>query len=348
MELAVKAASAKMADHERATGTTTVRVPGAAGLRGDRGRRGPGDAQRGRRPGRPRAGARRPRPGRRGARRAGRAPGRLRGSRDPRRAVVRARRRTRWPARCGGSTCSAAGCTPTRGPPPPSSTAAGRTCRWPRSISGVVDPPGPDEVRALVDEVLGGVVVGDFADTLFRAAAFARVAAAGRVHDEPPRTDAGLVVRHGRVGLAAAHPRRPARARGAPRDLGSLGQPWVRLDHGHLIDDGPSACRVGRASGRGSPGSQHQPLRAATRREALPARRTTSPAGGDAMASGSRASASATRPPAAALRTEGRRASRSRARSSGPGSPTRTTRPRARTVRCWSSARRATSCSRCS
>jgi hypothetical protein len=49
-------------------------------------------------------------------------------------------------------------------------------------VSGVVEPPGPDEVRALVDEVLGGVVVGDFADTLFRAAAFARVAASGRVH----------------------------------------------------------------------------------------------------------------------------------------------------------------------
>ena len=55
-------------------------------------------------------------------------------------------------------------------------------------ISGVVEPPGPDEVRALVDEVLSGVVVGDFADTLFRAAAFARVAAAGRVHDEPTQT----------------------------------------------------------------------------------------------------------------------------------------------------------------
>lgn len=52
-------------------------------------------------------------------------------------------------------------------------------------VSGVVEPPGPDEVRTLADEVLGGVVVGDFADTLFRAAAFARVAAAGRVHDEP-------------------------------------------------------------------------------------------------------------------------------------------------------------------
>ena len=49
-------------------------------------------------------------------------------------------------------------------------------------VSGVVDPPGPDQVRGLVDEVLGGVVVGDFADTLFRAAAFARGAAAGRVH----------------------------------------------------------------------------------------------------------------------------------------------------------------------
>ncbi len=56
-------------------------------------------------------------------------------------------------------------------------------------VSGVVDPPGPEEVRALVDQVLGGVVVGDFADTLFRAAAFARVAAAGRVHDHDPELD---------------------------------------------------------------------------------------------------------------------------------------------------------------
>lgn len=48
------------------------------------------------------------------------------------------------------------------------------------AISGVEEPPGPDEVRILVDSVLQGVVVGDFADTLFRASAFARVAAAGR------------------------------------------------------------------------------------------------------------------------------------------------------------------------
>lgn len=52
------------------------------------------------------------------------------------------------------------------------------------AISGMEEPPGPIEVRALVDAVLGGVVIGDFADTIFRAAAFARVAAAGRAHAE--------------------------------------------------------------------------------------------------------------------------------------------------------------------
>ncbi len=52
------------------------------------------------------------------------------------------------------------------------------------AISGVSEPPGPDEVRSLVDAVLRGVVVGDFADTLFRASAFARVAAAGRAQSE--------------------------------------------------------------------------------------------------------------------------------------------------------------------
>ena len=49
-------------------------------------------------------------------------------------------------------------------------------------VAGVVEPPGPDEVRNLVDDVLRGVVRGDFADTLFRAAAFTRVAASGRAH----------------------------------------------------------------------------------------------------------------------------------------------------------------------
>lgn len=49
-------------------------------------------------------------------------------------------------------------------------------------VAGICDPPGPADVQWLVDTVLRGIRVGDFADTLFRAAAFARVTAAGRAH----------------------------------------------------------------------------------------------------------------------------------------------------------------------
>ncbi len=49
-----------------------------------------------------------------------------------------------------------------------------------RVVAGVADPPGPDELRTMVDEVLRGIGEGDFADVLFRAAAFARVVATGR------------------------------------------------------------------------------------------------------------------------------------------------------------------------
>ena len=49
-----------------------------------------------------------------------------------------------------------------------------------RVVAGVADPPGPDELRRMVDEVLRGIAHGDFAVTLFRAAAFARIVAAGR------------------------------------------------------------------------------------------------------------------------------------------------------------------------
>lgn len=47
-------------------------------------------------------------------------------------------------------------------------------------VAGVADPPGPDELKAMVDQVLRGIAGGDFADVLFRAAAFARVVAHGR------------------------------------------------------------------------------------------------------------------------------------------------------------------------
>jgi hypothetical protein len=51
-------------------------------------------------------------------------------------------------------------------------------------VAGIPSPPGPEEVRALADDVLRGIRVGDFADTLFRAAAFTHVAAVGRAHLE--------------------------------------------------------------------------------------------------------------------------------------------------------------------
>lgn len=49
-----------------------------------------------------------------------------------------------------------------------------------RVVSGVAEPPGPDEVKAMIDEVLSGIAQRNFADVLLRASAFARVVAAGR------------------------------------------------------------------------------------------------------------------------------------------------------------------------
>ena len=67
--------------------------------------------------------------------------------------------------------------------------AAGRTAAPVHDVvAGVVDPPGPDEVKQLTDTVLRGVVVADLAVTFERAAAFARVVAVGRagLAEDPP------------------------------------------------------------------------------------------------------------------------------------------------------------------
>ena len=47
-------------------------------------------------------------------------------------------------------------------------------------VAGVAEPPGPEELKSMVDQVLRGIAGSDFADVLFRAAAFARVVATGR------------------------------------------------------------------------------------------------------------------------------------------------------------------------
>lgn len=49
-------------------------------------------------------------------------------------------------------------------------------------VAGVAEPPGPEQVMVMIDEVLHGIVRGDFVDVLHRAAAFAHVVATGRAH----------------------------------------------------------------------------------------------------------------------------------------------------------------------
>src|SRR3954454_17872780 len=58
--------------------------------------------------------------------------------------------------------------------------AGRRTAQVAQLVAGVADPPGPEELRTMVDEVLRGIAGSHFADVLFRAAAFARVVSTGR------------------------------------------------------------------------------------------------------------------------------------------------------------------------
>lgn len=85
------------------------------------------------------------------------------------------------------------------------------------AVAGMAEPPGPDEVKALADEILTGVFNGDLAVALERAAAFAAVIAAGRAelaHDrdgtDPATagaltTSAAAMQRTGEDLIASAH-----------------------------------------------------------------------------------------------------------------------------------------------
>jgi hypothetical protein len=64
-----------------------------------------------------------------------------------------------------------------------------RSAQVARVVAGVAEPPGPDQLKAMVDEVLRGIAGSDFADVLLRAAAFARVVATGRAATGAPTTD---------------------------------------------------------------------------------------------------------------------------------------------------------------
>ncbi|WP_263119141.1 hypothetical protein [Cellulomonas sp. RIT-PI-Y] len=53
----------------------------------------------------------------------------------------------------------------------------------PHAVAGVVTPPGPGELREVLDAVLSGVYTGDLAVALERGAAFCRVLATGAAFD---------------------------------------------------------------------------------------------------------------------------------------------------------------------
>jgi hypothetical protein len=64
--------------------------------------------------------------------------------------------------------------------------AGQRSAQVARVVAGVADPPGPEQLKAMVDQVLRGIAGSDFADVLLRAAAFARVVATGRASLSDP------------------------------------------------------------------------------------------------------------------------------------------------------------------
>lgn len=69
-------------------------------------------------------------------------------------------------------------------------------------VAGVGSPPGPDEVRAVVDAILRGVFEGDVSIALHRASAFCRVVAAGRAARAPESSDAALGAEQARLAAA--------------------------------------------------------------------------------------------------------------------------------------------------
>jgi len=58
------------------------------------------------------------------------------------------------------------------------------------AVAGASEPPDPDGISRLVDEILRGVFSGDLAVALERAAAFCRVVSAGRADISPGSTSA--------------------------------------------------------------------------------------------------------------------------------------------------------------
>ena len=93
--------------------------------------------------------------------------------------------------------------------------AAGIQFAEPDHVVAGVEPPGPDEIRLIGDEILRGVFTGDLAVALERAASFCRVVSAGR----------------GQVSVGIAELRRAGHLQDMAADLAACARLWRS---GHL------------------------------------------------------------------------------------------------------------------
>ena len=97
------------------------------------------------------------------------------------------------------------------------------TAAVPHVVAGAADPPTPEALRVLLDEVLHGVFAGDLDVALERAGAFCRVVVAGRVR----RADD---LEQGDPATAAALTRSSAALRDTADDLEAAAALWRTHD----------------------------------------------------------------------------------------------------------------------
>lgn len=91
----------------------------------------------------------------------------------------------------------------------------------PHVVAGAADPPTPEALRALADQVLHGVFSGDLDVALERAAAFCRVVVAGRARRADDLEDTDPLA-------AAALTRSSAALRDTAEDLEAAAAQWRR------------------------------------------------------------------------------------------------------------------------
>jgi hypothetical protein len=92
-----------------------------------------------------------------------------------------------------------------------------------RVVAGAAEPPTPEAMRRLLDEILGGVFRGDLAVALERAGAFARVVATGRACRADDCGDSD-------PGTAAELTRRSASLQRTAEDLEAAAKLWRTAD----------------------------------------------------------------------------------------------------------------------